>query len=249
VALGGPGSAEGQLLLPGAEQYTLRLEYLWWSPSPSGQIQKGVGEFEGTLIDIEEDLAFEKGKANTIHGAIRLGGSWKLLGGWTDLDFSGDTFADRPFVYGTLLARSGDQIVTSFKGNLISASVEWDFVEQGWGFVGALAGVRFFDIDTVMVNVATADRVAETERLPVPVLGLAGRVYLGPRVSLEGTFAGITAGSRGHLWDWFFGLRVHATDQVAGTTGYRSLSLEGRPDRDFFGLTTKTWTFGLEISL
>jgi hypothetical protein len=208
-----------------------------------------VGEFEGTLLDIQEDLAIAKGKANTFHGAIRLGGSWKLQGGWTDLDFDGDTFADRPFVYGTLLVRSGDQVVTTVKGNLISAALEWDFVEGGWGFLGALAGVRFFDIDTTMVNVATGGRVAETDRIPVPVLGLLGRAYLGERLSLEGEFAGITAGSRGHLWEWGGALRIHATENVAGTTGYRSLSLEGQDDRDFFSLKLGTWTFGLEISL
>jgi hypothetical protein len=249
LGLLGPGSAAAQALLPPAEDYTLRLEYLWWSPSPSGQIQKGLGEFGGTLLDIQEDLAVEKGKANTFRGAFRLGGAWKLRGGWTDLDFSGDTFADRPFLYGTLVARSGDQVITSLKGNLISADVEWDFLQQDWGFLGAFAGVRFFDVDTLMLNVATASRVVETFRIPVPVLGLAGRLYLGERISLEGELNGITAGSRGHLWDWGAALRIHATPNLAGTTGYRRLSLEGQDGRDFFGLKMSTWTFGLEISL
>ena len=244
-----PGSAAAQTFLPRSEDYTLRLEYLWWSPRPTGQIQKGLGDFEGTLLEIDEDLGIEKGKANTFHGVLRLGGAWKLRGGWTDLDFSGDVFAARPFLYGTLVTRSGDQVVTSLKGNLITADVEWDFVLQDGGFLGAFAGVRFFDVDTLMVNVATANRVAETDRLPVPVLGLAGRAYLGERISLEGEVAGITAGSRGHLWEWAVALRIHATQNVAGTTGYRSLSLEGRDDRDFFGLKLRTWTFGLEISL
>jgi hypothetical protein len=244
-----PGSTVAQGLLPPAEEYNLRLEYLWWSPSPSGQIQKGLGDFGGTLLDVEEDLAIEKGKGNTVYGTFRLGGSWKLRGAWTDLDFSGDTFSDRPFLYGTLVARSGDQIVTSLKGNLITADLEWDFAEGGWGFLGGLAGVRFFDIDTIMLNVATADRVAETDRLPVPVLGVSGRAYLDHRVSLEGLFAGITAGSRGHLWEWVLSLRFHVTDRVAATTGYRSLSLDGRDDRDSFSLKLNTWTFGLELSL
>jgi len=249
VFLAGPVAAPAQTLLPPAEQYTLRFEYLWWSPSPSGQIQRGLGDFEGTVLDLEEDLAIEKGKANSMRGAVRLGGAWKLLGAWTSLDFSGDTFAERPFLYGTLVARFGDQIVTSLKGNLISADLEWDFAQGEWGFFGGLAGVRFFDVDSVMVNVATADRVAETERLPIPVLGLTGRAYLGEWVSLEGELAGITAGSRGHLWEWFAALRVHATENLAATTGYRSLSVDGRDDRDSFTLKLNTWTFGIELSL
>ena len=249
LVLGAPTSGAAQDLLPPAENYTVRVEYLWWSPIPTGQIQKGLGDFEGTLLDIQEDLAVESGSANVLRGAFRLGGSWKLRGGWTSIDFQGDTFADRPFLYGTLVARSGDQIVTSLKGNLISADLEWDFLEQEWGFLGGLFGVRYFDIDTIMVNVATANRVAETERLPIPVLGLAARAYLGERVSLEGEFAGITAGSLGHLWEWLVAVRLHATEQVAVTGGYHSLSLEGQDDRDFLSLKLSTWTFGLEISL
>jgi hypothetical protein len=249
LLLASPPAARAQDALPLAEQYTLRFEYLWWSPTPSGEIRKGLGDFGGTLLDIEEDLAVEKGKGNTIYGTVRLGGGWKLRGGWTDLDFSGDTFAERPFLYGTLVARFGDQIVTSLKGNLVTADLEWDFTQGEWGFLGGLAGVRFFDVDTVMLNVATADRVAETDRLPIPVLGLAGRAYLGEWVSLEGQLAGITAGSRGHLWEWVVALRFHATEHVAGTTGYRSLSVEGQDDRDFFGLKLSTWTFGIELSL
>jgi hypothetical protein len=249
LVLAAPARSPAQDLLPPAEQYTVRLEYLWWSPTPSGQIQKGLGDFEGTLLDIEQDLDVESGKANGLRGVFRLGGSWKLRGGWTPLDFRGDAVVGRPFVYGTLVARAGDEAATSFKGNLIEADVEWDFVEQQWGFFGVLGGVRYFDVDTVLVNVTTAARVAETERLPVPVLGLASRAYLGEWLSLEGELSGITAGSLGHLWEWLVALRVHPTDRLALTAGYRSLALEGENDRDFLSLKLRTWTFGLEISL
>ena len=44
-------------------------------------------------------------------------------------------------------------------------------------------------------------------------------------------------------------LRLHPTDRLAVTGGYRSQSLEGQDDRDFLRLKLSTWTFGLEISL
>ncbi|MCG6920835.1 MAG: hypothetical protein LJF15_07100 [Acidobacteria bacterium] len=247
VAWPPPGLAQEGLALE--EQYVLRLEYLWWSPQPQGELQKGLGEAEGTLIDIESDLAVESGRANQLRGAIRLGTSWKLTGGWTPLDFKGDTTAPQPFTYGTLVARFGDRIVTSLKGNYVSTALEWDFVSNEQGFLGGLVGVRYFDVDTVMVNADTSTRVAETEKLPIPVLGLAGRVYFQDWFSLEGELSGITVGSRGHLWEWLLALRVHFTDRLAATGGYHRLSLEGQDDRDFFSLSLGTWTFGVEISL
>jgi hypothetical protein len=243
------GAAEAQDGLAPAERYTLRLEYLWWKPTPSGQIQKGLGNQEGTLLDIEEDLEVQSGQANVLQGSVRLGRTWKLNLGWTPLDFQGDAPAPRPFTYGTLVARFGDQVITSFKGNLFSTDVEWDFAASEVGYMGVLFGVRYFDVDTLLLNVDTSGRVAETQKLPIPVLGFSGRVYVEEWVSLEGELAGITLGSRGHLWDWTAALRFHLTDRMAVTGGYHSLSLEGQDDRDFVNLKLSTWTFGLEISL
>lgn len=249
LLVGGAVASPAQSELPPAEQYALRVEYLWWGPTPQGQIQKGLGNREGTLLDLQDDLAFESGKANTIRGAFRLGEAWKLRGGWSPLDFSGETFAPRPFAFGTLVARFGDQIITALRGNAFSVGLEWDFLRRPEGFLGALVGVKYFDVDNLMVNVDTTSRVAETWKLPIPVLGLAGRVYIGEWVSLEGELSGITAGSRGHLWEWLLGMRIHPTSNVAVTGGYDRLTLEGRDDRDFFNLRLGAWTFGVEISL
>ena len=39
LALCVPAAAQEEL--PPAERYHVRLEYLWWSPQPAGQLQKG----------------------------------------------------------------------------------------------------------------------------------------------------------------------------------------------------------------
>ena len=249
VLLAAATPAAGQEYLAPEEQYIVRLEYLRWSPSPQGEIQKGLGDFEGTLLDVESDLGMESRSGNTFRGDIRLGRSWKLRGGWAPLDYQGDVSATEPFTYGTLVARPGDRMLTSFKGNLISTSLQWDFVANPGGYLGALFGVRYFDVDTVMVNANTSSRVAEEERLPIPVIGLSGRAYFQDWFSFEGELAGMTAGSRGHLWEWLFALRIHFTDRLAATGGYHKLSFEGTTDRDLFNLSLGAWTFGIEISL
>ena len=73
VLLAGAAPALAQEGLAPEEQYTLRLEYLWWSPTPQGELQKGLGDFEGTVLDIESDLGVESGNAHNLRGAIRLG--------------------------------------------------------------------------------------------------------------------------------------------------------------------------------
>ena len=241
--------ASAQENLPSAEQYSLRVEYLWWSPQPSGEIQKGLGDTLGTVLNVHEDLAVEGGSANDLRGVIRLGQAWKLRGSWTPLDFAGDALTTQPTGrYGTVTFQYGDRLVSSLKGNYFTGELAWDFLRRPSGFLGLLVGVKYFDVDTLVLNADTSERVVETQKLPVPVLGLAGRTYFS-RLSLEAEFSGITAGSRGSVWELLFVLRVHVSDRLAGSGGYRWLKLRGEDERDLLELNLGAWTFGVEISL
>ena len=246
---GGAAVSSAQSDSAPAERYTLRLEYLFWSPAPAGQLQKGVSGFEGTLLDAQEDLGLAEHAANPLRGALRFGESVKLRASWSPIDFRGDTIADRGFVYGTTVVLPGQQVTSSLKGNYVTVELAWDFLRRPQGFLGLLAGVKFFDIDALVLNVDTSDRVVETERLPVPVIGLAGRAYLTRHLSVEGELSGLTLGDRGYVYEIFAAARLHLTDHIAATGGYRKLVLEGRTDRDYLKMDLGTWTFGAEISL
>ncbi len=234
---------------PAAERYNVRVEYLWWSPQPGGEVQKGYGDRQGTLLDVQADLALQENGANPLRGVLRLGESWKFRGSWSPIDFQGDTVGQRIFSYGNIAVAPGQQVRTSIKGNYATAELEWDGLQRPQGYAGLLFGVKYFDVDTLLLDVDTEHRVTETKRLPVPVLGLTGRVYPHPRLSLEGEFSGLTLGDRGHVWEWLVAGRVQVVRHLAGTVGYRGLKLSGKDERDSLHLDLGAWTFGVELSL
>ncbi len=247
------GPLSAQEALPRAEQYTLRLEYLWWSPQLDGQLQKGFSNTPGTLLDARDDLGIERHHApSQLQGALRLGGRWKVHGSWFRLDYHGDRRASRAFSYGTTNVAAQQQVVTSLKGNAVGVLLEWEPVQASHGFLAAVAGVHYFDVAATLVAVAdprNVSRVADRERLPAPAVGLVARVYPLERLSLEGRVSGFPAGGRGHLLDVQLAGRFHVLRRVAGTLGWRKLSLEGRDGRDFLKVDLKRWTLGIEISL
>jgi hypothetical protein len=232
-----------------AEQYRLRAEYLFWSPQPAGELQKGVAGVEGTLVDVQQDLGFVSHAAGTVRGALRLGRSVKLLGSWAPIDFKGEATASKVIVYGTAVVLPGQQVASSLKGQYATAAIGWDFLQRRQGFLGLLAGVKYVDVDALVLNVDTGNRVVETERLPVPALGLAARLYVTRHLSVEGEVSGLTLGDRGHLWEIFATARVHVSDHLAATGGYHKLAVEGRDGRDYLNVELGAWTFGAEISL
>lgn len=235
--------------MPSPEQFVLRVEYREFRPDLTGDIRRSSGTQTGTLIDLQDDLGIQDERTFEVRGTIQFRLGKRLRLSYTPLDYSGDQPAPRNLRFGDLTIERGDRVVTSVKGGYYSGAFEWDFMKGPRGYLGAQIGVKFFDIDSVLVDVDDNEREQNTARAPIPVLGLSGRIYAGSRVSLEGEFSGLTLGSRGALWEFDTSLRIHLSDHLAAQGGYRRLSLRAEDGDDQGDMLLSGWTFGLELSL
>ena len=66
---------------------------------------------------------------------------------------------------------------------------------------------------------------------------------------MEGELSGITIGSKGRVVEFDASGRVHLSDRLAASGGYRYVSIKAKDGLDFFDLRVGGWQFGLEISL
>jgi hypothetical protein len=242
-----PRGAAAQDETPAPERYGLRLEYREYRPTATGTVKKS-GVEEGSLIDIVDDLGIEDKRTFDARLTLKIKTGHKLRGGYMPLDYHGDQEAPRNFTFKNTTYFRNDRVVTSLKGSLYSGDYEWEFYRGERGFLGALIGARVFDVDTVLVDVDEASREQDSVLAPIPVLGITGRVYAG-RLSLEGEFAGLTAGSLGSFYEFETSARVHLSDRLAVQGGYRVLSIDAKDDPDLVKLRMGGWQFGLELSL
>jgi hypothetical protein len=242
-----PASGIAQTL-PGPERYHLRVEYREWRPSLDGQIQKGFGEAEGTLLDLMTGLGVQDKRTYDVDATLKFSPGFKLRGSITPLDYKGDKLAEFTFSFGDVTYPRNTRVVTTVKGHYYTGAFEWDFVKRPEGFFGVFLGAKIFDVDAVVVDADQNQRVVQTGRLPIPVLGVAGRYYVS-HLSLEGEFSGLTIGDRGHVWELDVSARYHLSDRLAVQGGYRRITLEGKNDRDFVSFRLGGWTFGVELSL
>jgi len=230
------------------EHYKLRLEYVRWFPSLTGELQKGAGDVPGTLVDLKDDLGIEDHSSNELKAVLRLGGRAKLRAAYTPLDYDGDVIASRPFLFDGTFFRKDAQTVTSLKGALWSGDFGFDVLRGGWGYLGLLVGARVLDVDAVIVQPTEGRRETGTLQAPVPVLGVSGRLYVG-RISLSAEISGLTIGSRGTLYDAEGHARYHLTDRLAVGGGFRLLSVRGEDGNDFIKLRDQGARVVLELSL
>jgi hypothetical protein len=228
------------------EHYVLRVEYVRWLPSVSGEVQKS--EFEENRVDIAEDLGVEQKDVNEFKAALRLGGRHKLRGAYSRLDLDGDVVLSRAFVFDGTFYRVDERTLTGLKGTLWSGDYQLDVVRGSWGFLGLLIGARFLDVDAVIVQPESGRRETGTLRAPVPVLGASGRLYAG-RLSLSAEISGLTIGSRGTLYDAEGYARYHVTEKLAVGGGYRLLSVRGEDDAEFIHIRQHGARLSVELSL
>ena len=240
------GFARSQDAAP-PEHYRLRLEYVYWIAEITGEIQKGATEGVGR-VDLKDDLGVEDKNLNEVRAALRLGNRHKLRGSWVSLDYDGDVILDSLFIFDGTIFRQGERTVTSMKGNLWSAEYEWDFLQNSVGYLGLVIGAKFLDVDSVIVQPEVGRRETGTQRAPVPVIGLSGRLYAG-RLSFSAEGTGLTLGSRGSLYDVEGQARFHITDRLAVGGGYRWLRARGEEDDDFLLFSDEGFRFGVELGL
>jgi hypothetical protein len=248
LSMAGAASAQDSSNLPPAEKYGLRLQYREFRPSLTGDVQKGSSDKDGTVVDVMDDLGIADKRTFDVRAAVQFKKGWKLRGSYTPLDYKGDTEVNSSFTYGETRYARFDRVVTTVKGAYYSADLEWDFLKGPHGFLGAVVGAKLFDVDAALVDVSVNSRELDTLTAPIPVIGMATRLYAG-RFSVEGELTGLSVGSRGGALEAEGSVRVHVSDRLAAMGGYRYLSLDGKDGRDQVKLKLSGWQFGLELSL
>ena len=246
-----PGAllAQGQGQYPSQESYGIRLEYREWRPTFSGDVQKGFGDEDGSLVDVVDDLGIEDDRTFEARGTLQFKQGHKLRGSYTPLDYKGDVdSAPRDLDYGETEFQRFEHVASSFKGGYYSAAYEYDFLKGPKGFLGVTLGAKMLDLDTAVVSVDTGRRELDTVRSPLPAIGLVTRAYAG-RVSVEGEVAGMTLGDQGTVVEFDIATRVHLSDRLAASGGYRYIYVKAEDGRDFGDIRIRGWHFGLEISL
>jgi len=239
------GSAAAQELPP-AENYHLRAEYLRWWPKLGAEVQKGE---EGSLTNVTNDLGVPDEGTFELRGTLRLGASHKLSGSYTRLGYTGDVTEHPTVRYGSQTFFPGTRLVTSMKGGYYGAQYEWDLATGGQGYLGVVLGARLLDLEVLMVAPAEARREQESVKVWRPVVGASGRGYVGSRLSLAGTLAGLTLGSRGYAIELDVSAQIHLFDRIAVKGGYRAVKIKDLRGSTLIEFRDNGATLGVEVSL
>jgi hypothetical protein len=242
------GTASAHAQLP-AEDHVVELGVMFWKPSP--QLTLSTDALVGAGVN-EVDFVQEFGIENKYFPEFRatLGRNHKFRASFVTFDYDAETIITRQIVFQGRTFNIGVPATADIKWNLYKFGYEWDFVSRERGFFGLIADLKYNKVVASIDSPALTSAAATDTTAPVPTLGVIGRGYLAPTVSITGEFTGLSI-TRDEFEGKFFDFDLYGTvsfgRNVGVQGGYRSVVVDYVVDEDTGDLKMKGPYFGAVV--
>jgi hypothetical protein len=233
------------------ETYHVELGGYLWNPSPTIGIASEsipiVGQ-SAQRIDFVNDLGIEQKRFRQLKVVLRPGTKHKFRFEYTPISYSAEGTIQRDVVFNGIEFPVALPVQTDLTWKAYRFGYEFDFIYRDRGFLGLLLEAKYTDVEASLVNIVS-DEFARA-RAPIPAIGVIGRVYVAPNISITGEFSGfklpegIDEDYRARYYDFDLYGTVNFTDHAGAQLGYRSLDVFYRIDNDEGALVLKGLYFG-----
>ena len=230
------------------ETYHVELGGYLWSPGPNLLITSEALGIPGTPIDFVDDLDIEKRTFKQLKVVLRPGIKHKFRFEYTPIGYDASARLTRTLVFNGQRFDLSIPVETEVKWKAFRFGYEWDFVYRDRGFVGLLLDLKYTDIEASLSNAFVGSEFVHAQA-PIPALGIIGRGYIVPNISITGEFSGfkvpnIDEDYGGSYFDFDLYGTVNFNDNFGAQAGYRSLSISYRAKQDEGDLKMKGLYFG-----
>jgi hypothetical protein len=231
------------------ETYHVEIGGYLWTPTPEIAITSEALGIVGSRIDFVEDFGIESSTFRQLKVALRPARKHKFRFEYTPIKYSEEATLRRTIVFNGQRFDVALPVLAELKWNAMRFAYEWDFIYRDRGFFGLILEAKYTDVEAALENVLIGREFASA-RAPIPALGLIGRVYVVPNVSITGEWSGfrlpegIDEDYRGRYYDFDLYGTVNFTDNFGASLGYRSLTVFYRVDSDEGDFKMKGLYFG-----
>jgi hypothetical protein len=208
-----------------AETVSLKVGYQ--QLSPSGELAAEVNGF-GTRIDVEDDLDLGDSEGIIVEAAVSLG-DFKLTVGYLPLSYEGSSVLSRSILFDDETYTVGSTIESSLDLDIFDVGLTWFFINMDDIPVRLQLGLEFAvkitDAEASLVDSTTGVSESVSGILPIPTIGLRGRVALSDYIGINGRL-GYLGYSGNHFMDGDVQIEFSPIPMVGIFAGYRYLDIE-----------------------
>ncbi len=232
------------------ETYHIEIGGFLWNPTPTVLITSESLGIIGSQIDFVEDFDIDKATFRQLKVVLRPGRKHKLRFEYTPIRYSNDAATlSRTIIFNGQRFDIALPVTTELKWNAMRFGYEWDFIYRDRGFVGLLLEAKYTDVEASIEN-RFVGREFVSAKAPIPAIGVIGRGYIVPNVSITAEFSAFKLPERidedygGKFYDFDLYGTVNFSDHFGAQVGYRSIVVFYRVDEDEGDLKLKGLYFG-----
>jgi hypothetical protein len=218
------------------ESYHAEISGYFWFPTPDIAITSESLGIIGSRIDFVTDLGIEKTRFNQVRIVLRPARKHKFRFEYTPIRYEATGAIRRNIVFNGIVFPVALPVQTNLNWNAYRIGYEYDFIARDRGFFGVVFEAKYTEVDATLQNVFDAEFVEA--RAPIPSLGVIGRVYVVPNISITGEFSGIKLPESidedygAKYFDFDIYGTVNINNHFGVQVGYRSFDVFYKVDED-----------------
>jgi hypothetical protein len=230
------------------ERYHVEFSGLFWNPGPEIAITSEAFGIIGSRVDFIEDLGIESNTFTQFKVVLRPATKHKFRFEYTPIKYEAEGAIRRDIIFNGITFPVSLPVATDLKWNAFRFGYEWDFLYMDRGFVGLLLEAKYTHVEATLENVIDTQFIRA--RAPIPAIGVIGRGYVTPNISITGEFSAfklpdsIDEDYSANFYDFDIYGTVNFTNNVGAQAGYRSFDVFYRVDSDEGDLNLKGFYFG-----
>ena len=217
------------------DKFILELEGRYWMPKLNANLKLSdyntIGVMIlGTDINIKNDLGIDNKNFLSGRLILRLGNS-KIRFSYLPIRYEGEKAVSQSVSFGGTTYSANTTVKTELKADMYDLTYEYDALKTELGFLGIILGVKYFDLYGKLEAAGASEE--GKGQAPIPVIGLAGRVYPIKYFNISGEITGLTVG-KASIYDAEAELNINPIQYVGISGGYRIIrfSAEGDNKKD-----------------
>ncbi|HXZ35817.1 MAG TPA: hypothetical protein VEL68_07355 [Thermodesulfobacteriota bacterium] len=227
-----PALSWAQFDLFNAEDYNIEVEGRYWYPKLASSLkveESGIG----TEFDAVNDLGFDEKKGfGEGRLQIKIFNRHKFNFSYLPMKWEGDKVLTRTIQFSGQTYTAGTRVQSEADLKLFKAGYELDFIVSQYGFLGGSLDVMVTDVHAQLKAPSLALDEKEDFTVPIPMVGLIGRITPIKWINLTAKASGLPLGSYGHAFDAEAYLEINPIKYVGISAGYRYFSFLGQYDKN-----------------
>lgn len=243
LALGGaaaPVHAQFQTPAPSSraigENYHVEISGSLWDPTPQILINsESIEGIPGSDIDFIDDLGVEKKWFRQLKVVLRPATKHKFRFEYTPIRYEAEAVIRRDIVFNGILYPVNIEVQSELTWRAFRFAYEYDFFYRDRGFIGVVLEAKYTDVEASLTSALDFEFVRA--RAPIPAVGLIGRGYVLPNLSITGEFTFFKLPEIDESYSGrYFDLDIYGTynfiENVGVQGGWRSFDVLYKVDND-----------------